>query len=377
MSDSVTKPVATCYLLDVGMHRGGHSGSSNILLLNNSTTRKWPNARISDCNAIRSGCGDQSRTTLRLLRKYNINKILHILITHNDEDHCGGLLDVLNAFKFRVGTVWFLQDRPGPRINFYPELKRLLRDESAIEDVQLSAREEQNAEDSLFIVRIEATNKSKHCRDRSQTSLDLRHPLYAEDSMDPQVAEDKNSASAILYVYCGEGAILFPGDAQIETLRRARDHFSASSRIRCDVLAVPHHGGMISPSRCTESRLNEFYSSTLSIGFAVVSVASENRDRHPFPEHIGALASQTSHVMCTQITNQCHDNTSSLGESVLVADCETPQASERAGEANGVGCAGSVVVHLDGGRIEPRRWKEHQAAVTALGGKPLCRCSQT
>ncbi len=93
MSDSVTKPVATCYLLDIGMHRGGHSGSSNIRLLNNSTTRKWPNAIISDCNAIRSDCGDQSRTTLRLLRKYNINKILHILITHNDEDHCGGLLD--------------------------------------------------------------------------------------------------------------------------------------------------------------------------------------------------------------------------------------------------------------------------------------------
>jgi len=158
---------------------------------------------------------------------------------------------------------------------------------------------------------------------------------------------------------------------------RARDHFSVSSRIRCDVLAVPHHGGMISPSRCTEPRLTEFYSSTLSIGFAVVSVASENRDRHPFPEHIGALASQTSHVMCTQITNQCHDNTSSLGESVLAADCETPQASERAGEANGVGCAGSVVVPLDGGRIEPRRWKEHQTAVTTLGGKPLCRCSQT
>ena len=365
MSDSVTKPVATCYLLDVGMHRGGHSGSSNVLLLNNSTTRKWPNAIIIDC-------GDQSRTTLRLLRKYNINKILHILITHNDEDHCGGLLDVLNAFKFRVGTVWFLQDRPGPRINFYPELKRLLRDESAIEGIQYLQPERNRTPRTLF-----SSFSSKSGTNKYPIAIDLMYPLCAEDSMDPQVAGDKNLASAILYVYCGEGAILFPGDAQIETLRRARDHFSVSSRIRCDVLAVPHHGGMISPSRCTEPRLTEFYSSTLSIGFAVVSVASENRDRHPFPEHIGALASQTSHVMCTQITNQCHDNTSSLGESVLAADCETPQASERAGEANGVGCAGSVVVPLDGGRIEPRRWKEHQTAVTALGGKPLCRCSQT
>jgi hypothetical protein len=130
---------------------------------------------------------------------------------------------------------------------------------------------------------------------------------------------------------------------------------------------------MLSSTKWTGPRLTEFYRNSLSFRFAVVSVATDNRDRHPFPEHIQALASHPSHVMCTQITNQCYADPFSIGESVLAVECETPQASEKAGEANGVGCAGSVVVTLDGGRLEPLRWMEHDAEVTGLGGEPLCR----
>jgi beta-lactamase superfamily II metal-dependent hydrolase len=362
VSDPLSRPVATCYLLDVGRHRKGHSGSSNVFLLHGSGTRKWPNAVVIDC-------GDQSKTTLRLLRKYNVNKILHIIVTHNDEDHCGGLVGVLNAFRSRVGTVWFLQDRPAREMDFYRELKRL-RAERAIDDIRLLQAQRNRTRRTLF-----RTGTQKATPIQPPVAIDLLYPLCAEDSMDPQLAGDKNLASAVLYAYCGDGAILFPGDAQTETLQRAKDHFGAT--IKCDVLVVPHHGGKTSSTRWTETRLTEFYRSTLSFRFAVVSVATENRDRHPFPEHIQALVSHPSHVMCTQITDQCHADPPSIGEGVLAVDCETPQASERAGEANGVGCAGSVVLTLDGRRIEPLRWKEHLAAVAGLEGDPLCRRSSS
>ena len=71
--------------------------------------------------------------------------------------------------------------------------------------------------------------------------------------MNPQLKGDPNSASAVLLLQACEGEhrgrILFPGDARVETLRRAQQYFSGSDEeaglIPCDVLVAPHHGGAV------------------------------------------------------------------------------------------------------------------------------------
>ena len=136
-------------------------------------------------------------------------------------------------------------------------------------------------------------------------SLQLLYPLSVEDTMDPQLRDDSNMASAILYLGCAVGAVLFTGDAQISTLTRARDYFSNSNPITCHILVVPHHGGKVARGRPRLDQFRELYTAVIRCDYAVVSVATDNSDNHPLAEHIQALAETGAHVLCTQVTPRC------------------------------------------------------------------------
>jgi beta-lactamase superfamily II metal-dependent hydrolase len=353
--------VASCHFIDIGCQPGGHSGRSNVILLFRPGRRKWPDAIVIDCG------GAQAETTLRLLRGHSVRRIEHLVVTHNDDDHCGGLLHVLKAYSSRVGCVWFLQDRPAPEIRFYPELKRLINT-GAVQKMEFLRSERNRTPRTLY-----SQPRSRPADGGPTLKLDLLYPRSVEDTMDPQVAGNRNAAGAILYLYCNDRAILFPGDAQIESLRRARDHFSSPAPIRCDVLAAPHHGGKLASDRLTTPKFVQLYTNVVRCDFVVISVATENRDLHPVPEHVQGLTLVGARVMCTQITGRCCHDLVALNEGVLPAVPGIAQASEAVGEANGVACAGTVVVDIGPDRLQPRRWQEHHDAIALINGKPLCR----
>ena len=110
-------PVATCYIIDVGMQAGGHSGSSNAITFPGARGRKSQRAIVIDC-------GDRpQKTTIRLLQVQKVKRIDHIFLSHNDRDHAGGIIDLINAFHHQIGKVWMLQDRPAGDISYFPELR--------------------------------------------------------------------------------------------------------------------------------------------------------------------------------------------------------------------------------------------------------------
>jgi beta-lactamase superfamily II metal-dependent hydrolase len=362
---------ATCYFVDVGRQRLGHSGSSNVILLPPPAGRRWPHAIVIDC-------GDRFSPTADLLRFHRVQYIEHFLVTHNDADHCDGLVPLVEEFHGRVGYVWFLQDRQPESISFLTELKRLY-DEKALRSL------EQLQTDLNQTPRVLYPDPPPSPADaRPSLLLEVLYPAFL-DNLENQERGDRNAASAVLRLSYGDArAILFPGDSQIDTLQRARAYFvrhlglGPAAALSCEILAVPHHGGMLGKSRASAG-LQRLYAEVVRHHYAVVSVATHNRDNHPFPEHIRALvqlpagATGERKVLCTQITPQCFKPLS--GRGLLPPVRGAPQAAD-ATRANGFACAGTVVVDIGHEPLEPRRLAKHQDKVDELqrdGGDPLCR----
>ena len=277
-----------------------------------------------------------------------------------------------------------LQDRPAGDISYFPELERLEK-AKAIEGIKWIQRDDKQP---YRLYPGESANQEFD----SPWSIHLLYPLAVSDVMNPQLKGDPNSASAVLLLQAGEGEhrgrILFPGDARVETLRRAQQYFSGSDEeaglIPCDVLVAPHHGGAVQRgSRLTREQYDSLFREVVQFRFAVVSVATNNRDGHPHEEHVVALssASASEGVLCTQITSRCCGEVQALHPGVLHTANGVPRASDAANGARGVACAGTVVVDIGPFLLEPRRWKDHRREVDRLQQRnasegrdaPLCR----
>lgn len=368
-------PVAICYIVDVGMHAGGHSGSSNVIVFPCSQGRKYPHAVVIDC-------GDQPQTTIRLLQERKVSRIDHVFITHNDRDHAGGITGLVDAFRGKIGKVWLLQDRPGPDISYFPELQRLQK-AGHIENIN-------------WLQSDKESTQSLHCQsslnpgDSGDWTIQLLYPLSVGDTLDPQISQDPNAASAVLLLECGEGErrgrMLFPGDARIDSMERAREYFSGPEQpvrpILCDILVAPHHGGSAKRGvRMGPEQYDTLFREVVKCRFGVVSVATHNRDGHPHEEHILALSAASESVLCTQITPRCCHDPRSHRPGILAPKAGIPQASDSADEAAGTACAGTVVVDIGPFPLEPRRWTTHRfwvdqlhrVATTAGLQIPLCR----
>ena len=316
------------------------------------------------------------------LQVQKVERIAHVFLSHNDRDHAGGIIDLINAFHHQVGKIWMLQDRPARDISYFPELERLEK-AKAIEGIKWLQRDDKQ------VYRLYPEESASQEVD-SPWSIHLLYPLSVSDVINPQIKGDPNTASAVLLLQAGEGEhrgrILFPGDARVETLRRAQQYFSDPDQqarpIPCDVLVAPHHGGAVQKgSRMTREQYESLFREVVHCRFAVVSVATNNRYGHPHEEHIVALSAASESVLCTQITSQCCGDLPSLPTGVLRSVQGLPRASDAPNGTQGIACAGTVVVDIGPFPLEPRRWNDHRREVDRLQERnagegrdaPLCR----
>lgn len=224
-------------------------------------------------------------------------------------------------------------------------------------------------------------------------SGDVRMVVLAPQFMDNLEAQAKaapNETSGILILGCDARRIVFPGDATIDEWRVV--HGEVKKPIQADVLAVPHHGGLIwRRKRTTES--DEDYAARVAEDldwllrdvvrptYAVVSAGTTNTYGHPRPDVISALRRAGVHLLCTQITPQCwKGKMTALRRHML-----PPLHASRSGQVSkktatrGIGCATTVVADITPTTVSIRRFHEHQAAVDNLqkraDGCPLCRAT--
>ena len=168
-------------------------GTSSVILLGNQQ------AIVIDCGAA------QAETLLGVLRRFQIEKLSRLVISHSHDDHSRGAAAVLTAFQGRIEELWMLDDVRRPESLFWQRVQEELR-ANRIDRRQIR-----------LLVR-EDNPKQIYRDDRVLLSLiapDCVTNFRAVDDRDP------NFTSAVLVLKRGKQQIVFAGDSTIAGLTLA------------------------------------------------------------------------------------------------------------------------------------------------------------
>ena len=333
---------AECYFLDVGQ------GTCNIILLGERR------AIVIDGGPCRAF------SPLKILKDCRVEYLDALVVSHNDDDHCGGAETLLGEYPRQIGQIYFLEDRVGRLNNF---LARVRQEEECGNLLQRPRR-------------LEAPRVIYEDYQRRLT-LEVMFPEML-DNIDAREREEPNETSGVLVLQCGTRRVVFAGDVEYEQWRALSG--DGKYPIVCDVLAAPHHGGGLS-ARDQARRHEWVYQRALRCKYGVVSVGSVNQPGHPKRVHIESLRKSGAVVLCTQITEQCCDDLERLRPGVIpprVPGRSKPNKDvSGSGRSRHVACAGTVLVEIGPELVNVKRVTDHQRAVDDLQttdtGHPLCR----
>jgi beta-lactamase superfamily II metal-dependent hydrolase len=333
------------YFLDVGQ------GTCQVILLG---ARQ---AIVIDCGT------SKDRIVLHFLHRMGIDHIVRLVVSHTHEDHCGAAVAILGEYQNLIGQICFVQDDQFLESPFWLRISELLRAE-ILKKNQLVRLEVAEGPQLIW------QDRSLHARLRTFS------PLAAENLL-AQAASQQNPTSAVLFLNIGSRQVIFAADSEIAQWREIRRR--AGRRQSCDILAVPHHGGLIGG---TEQELVWLLDEAIHANVAVVSVGTSNTHHHPRPEVIHAITARGIRVMCTQITLKCNDDLETLRPGVLQPitafgrSSPTRDLTQR-GNSRNVACAGTVRAIFSIDNLHIDRFRDHQLAIHAMAASasahPLCQ----
>lgn len=341
-----TAIVAECCFADVGQ------GTCNIILLGDGR------AVVIDCGPRRSFA------VIKLLKHLGVTQIEALIVSHNDEDHCGGAEAILGDYRDSILQIYFLSDRTAPRNRF---LDRIIQEEEA-----------GNLRNPP--IRLEAP-RTLYDDTTKPLKLSVLYPSFLENvRVTSQSHLDPNTTCAVLQCDCGSRRILFPGDIGCDELRRLSHN--GAQPMECDILAVPHHGGKLGDS-CSPDDYDWVYKNAIKCRYGVISVGTSNIYGHPRAEHIQALRNSGATVLCTQITSRCCEAEEmellrpGLVPIGLPGDSSSSPSLTGANRTRRLSCAGSILVEIGPDDLAIKGLHEHGAAVDRLQraphGCPMCR----
>ena len=176
-----------------------------------------------------------------------IRRLTHVIATHPQLDHVGGLSWIIDNFE--IDHYWSNGIR---RTNlFYQRLH------DTLEKHGLAERIARGGEEMIT---------EGPCR-----LVSLNPPLVENDSTLPEFqGSELNNLSVVLSLTCGKRSILLTADAEVEALTRLIHHSLVET---ATVVKIPHHGA--------KSSLNRRWIQQLNAETAVVSAGRGNRYGHP------------------------------------------------------------------------------------------------
>lgn len=244
-----------------------------------------------------------------MLWDQGIVKIDHVIGTHPQLDHVGGLPWVLRHFA--VDHYW--GNAMAREEAFYRDLQRVLA-ERHLDEQQPSAGQ-------LLAV-------SGPCRLTALNAFPTLEPA-ARTVGRPAGGSALNNASVITRLDCAPHAVLFAGDTEAGGLRHL---VSDGSDTGVTILKVPHHGA--------RSSLYRPWIQAMHPQVAVISVGPHNPYHHPHPdvvaayEAVGASLFRTDRDGAVTITASLRDSSFTVAtvrqlDFELVALSDAPWASER------------------------------------------------
>lgn len=209
---------------------------------------------------------DMGRSVIApFLLNQGIRKLDHIIATHPQQDHVGGLPWIIRHLE--VGEFWHTGiERPEP-------LFKELREAVAVRTVQphVATRGEDVAREGRC--RLMVLNPSG-ARDRETSVRSVSGTVL-------------NNESVVVQLTCGQHRMLFAGDIEADGLRR----LTAMGQDPVTVLKVPHHGA--------RSSLDRHWIGLVRPRYAVFSVGRHNSYGHPAADVVEAYSAVGSEVVRT------------------------------------------------------------------------------
>ena len=200
---------------------------------------------------------------------------------------------VLTEFESCIDQICFLKDGKLYHTEFWDKVKKQIKDKTLTRE----------------------HFRLLHCDDEpsmlfEDSSLDMTLKILAPNFLDNLQAEDEgdpNATSGVLLLRVQGKAFVFAGDCNDSSVASHPRAKRESHHLRG--LSIPHHAGIIWTKA---SDLAWLYSDGVVPRFGIVSVSSNNRDRHPREEVITGLTGVGATILCTQITTKCSLNLESL-----------------------------------------------------------------
>lgn len=332
-------PVPECLFLDVGQ------GSANVVLL-------------PDKRALLIDVGPRRAWPLlhQLLVENAVESIDCVVLSHNDRDHVGCWDSLATQFNKRTKKWYLLQDRR--------------MEEGRAVDIALRLAEKGVIPEPL---RAEVADLAEPFPIWSDSVLGLELQLLYPTmliAMRNMERGRKNDCSAVALLKCPkDSTILFTGDVSYRSLHALAKKLG-DQPVKVTIMTVPHHGSD------AKRNVAELLPKVVCAEWAMISVG-KNQWSHPHRATVSACCNQNSRVICTQITDQCHDLTKLSGANVMDVDVHSlshPSMKQTAKGAGplGTGCAGTISAALRPTGIAVLQADAHARAVSHFPSR-MCK----
>ncbi len=267
-------------------------------------------------------------TLIETLRYLGISQVDRIMISHADQDHFKGFIDLLADESINVKYVHL---NPDPK----KETLVLKAMRLAIKD----AKERNGTTHELL--HTDMTGKL----DVGEVSVEILSPSI--DIMGYSGGKDlqgrsltSNSVSAVIrLVYNSHGAALLAGDIDQVGLDNLLNN---RYEIESDILVFPHHGGNTGAGKSTEN--HEFTTKLcqqVKPNLVIFSTGRNKQPSNPREEIVKTLIDTMPnvHIMCTQLAKTCSP------ETLAISPTHLNTLPSKGREINHC-CGGTVVINL-------------------------------
>jgi beta-lactamase superfamily II metal-dependent hydrolase len=267
-------------------------------------------------------------TLIETLRHLGISQVDRIMISHADQDHFKGFIDLLADESITVKSVYLNSDTKKDTQAFQA-LRRAIGESS-----------ERNAtiHEPLYTTMTGKLDVGEVRVEILAPSIDIMGYSGGKDLQGRSLTS--NSVSAVIrLVYKSRGAALLAGDIDqvgLDNLLNSR------YEIESDILVFPHHGGNTGAGKSTEN--HEFTTKLcqqVKPNLVIFSTGRNKQPSNPREEIVKTLIDTIPnvHIMCTQLAKTCSPET-------LVGFSTHLNALPAKGREANHCCGGTVVINL-------------------------------